>query len=157
MISSTFLPSFSRWSRPGAHYRRWTRGVKPVQIASFRRSRRGPVHVAYVVFLGSIIFCTLYKLTLSDKVQVTLQLCVSFAIGGGGQKNIFTEVWGHSRWPCRWSTEHVRTFCRREQSLPQPGIKIQFLSCPIHSLVTTPNTLTRPHVCTAQIILMLFL
>jgi hypothetical protein len=38
----------------------------------------GPEFVAYVfVFLGSIIICRLYKLTLSDQAQVTLQLRVS--------------------------------------------------------------------------------
>ena len=35
----------------------------------------GPAYVEYVfVFLGSIIICRLYKLTLSDLAQVTLQL-----------------------------------------------------------------------------------
>jgi hypothetical protein len=38
----------------------------------------GPNYVAYVfVFLGRIIMCRLYKLTLSDEAQVTLQLTVS--------------------------------------------------------------------------------
>jgi hypothetical protein len=37
----------------------------------------GSDYVAYVyVFLGSIITCRLYKLTLSDRAQVTLQLRV---------------------------------------------------------------------------------
>ena len=40
----------------------------------------GPDHVAYVfVFLCSIIICRLYKLILSDKAQVTLQLKVSLS------------------------------------------------------------------------------
>jgi hypothetical protein len=38
----------------------------------------GPHYVAYVfVFLGSIIICQLYKLTLAAQAQVTLQLRVS--------------------------------------------------------------------------------
>jgi hypothetical protein len=161
MVSSTLLPPSSRWSRTGTHYRRWTRGAKPVQIASVRRSRRGPDHVAYVfVFLSTIIICRLYKLTLSDKAQVALRLLVlrfsvnifrrSALTGNGRTKHFFTEVWGHSWWPCWWSLEHVWKLCtyRREKSLPQPAIEIRFLSCPTHSLVTTPNTLTRLNVGT---------
>jgi len=38
----------------------------------------GSDYVAYVsVFLGSIILCPLYKLTLSDQAQIILQLEVS--------------------------------------------------------------------------------
>jgi hypothetical protein len=40
----------------------------------------GPDYVAYVyVFLSSIILCRLYKLTLSDQVQVIVQLRVSLS------------------------------------------------------------------------------
>jgi len=40
----------------------------------------GLVYVAYVfVFLGSIIFCRLYKLTLSDQAWVNLQLTASLS------------------------------------------------------------------------------
>jgi hypothetical protein len=40
----------------------------------------GPEYVVYVfVFLDSIIICRLYKLTISDKAQVTLQLTVSLS------------------------------------------------------------------------------
>ena len=48
------------------------------------RPGRGPApsNVAYVfVFLGSIIICRLYKLTLSDESQVTLQLLSRFLAG----------------------------------------------------------------------------
>jgi hypothetical protein len=38
----------------------------------------GPDYIAYsFVFLCSIIICRLYKLTLSDQAQVTLQMWVS--------------------------------------------------------------------------------
>ena len=50
---------------------------KPVQITVARRSGMGPgfVYVAYVfVFLGIIILCRVYKLTLSDQATVTLHL-----------------------------------------------------------------------------------
>jgi len=40
----------------------------------------GPDYVAYVfVFSDDIIICRLYKLTLSDQAQVTLQLRVSLS------------------------------------------------------------------------------
>jgi hypothetical protein len=40
----------------------------------------GPDYVAHIlVFLGSIILCPLYKLTLSDQVQIILQLGVSIS------------------------------------------------------------------------------
>jgi hypothetical protein len=55
---------------------------EPVQTNVDRRSEGGPGpdYVAYiVVFLGNIIICLLYKLTLSDKAQVTLQMKVSLA------------------------------------------------------------------------------
>jgi hypothetical protein len=40
----------------------------------------GPDNIAYVfVFLGSVIICQVYKLTLSDQAQVTLQLTVSLS------------------------------------------------------------------------------
>jgi hypothetical protein len=59
--------------------RGWGEAVK---ITRARRPERWPgVHyVAYVfVFLGSIIVCCLYKLTLSDQDQVSLQLTVSLS------------------------------------------------------------------------------
>jgi hypothetical protein len=56
------------------------RGQEPVQItgpADLERSPR-PNYVAYIfVFLSSTIICRLYKLNLSDQVQVTLHLKVS--------------------------------------------------------------------------------
>jgi hypothetical protein len=62
------------------------RGV-PVQITGARLAGRGPGLpeggpgsncVAHgFIFLGSIIICRLYKLTLSDQAQVTLQLGVT--------------------------------------------------------------------------------
>jgi hypothetical protein len=57
------------------------KGGKPVQITGARKSGKGPGpdNVAYVAFLGSIIVCRLYKLTLSDQAQVTLQLTVSLS------------------------------------------------------------------------------
>jgi hypothetical protein len=53
-------------------------GGKSVQITGARRSGRGPDCVAYVfVFLGSIVICRLFKLTLSHQAQGTLQLTVN--------------------------------------------------------------------------------
>jgi len=44
-----------------------------------------PKYVTYVfVFLGSIVVCSLYKLTLSDQAQVTLQLRVGTGLFFGG-------------------------------------------------------------------------
>jgi len=80
----------------------------------------GPKYVTYVfVFLGSIIVCSLYKLTLSDQAQVTLQLWVrtglfffffffflahqykifSLSILTGGLNKFFTRPQ-----PCYWWT-----------------------------------------------------
>jgi hypothetical protein len=53
------------------------RWQKLVRIAVARGTGRGPVpqYVTYVfVTLGSVIICPLYKLSLSDQAQVTLQL-----------------------------------------------------------------------------------
>jgi hypothetical protein len=53
----------------------------------------GPDCVTYVfVFLGSTIICRLYKLTLSNQAQVTLQLRISlYDLGSAltGEKKIF--------------------------------------------------------------------
>jgi hypothetical protein len=57
---------------------RWG-GRKPVQVIGVGGPEGGPWshYVAYVlVFLGSIIICRLYRLTLSDKAIVTLQLTI---------------------------------------------------------------------------------
>jgi hypothetical protein len=71
----------------------WKRHIRPFKSVPTRRvgSRYklpapgspeggpGPDYVAYVfVFLGSIIVCRVYKLTLSDQAQITLPLTVSF-------------------------------------------------------------------------------
>jgi hypothetical protein len=53
------------------------REEKPVQITAARPSGRSPRpnYFAYVfVVLGSTIICHLYKLTLSDQAQVSLQM-----------------------------------------------------------------------------------
>jgi hypothetical protein len=56
------------------------RAGKPVQITGAWRFGRGPGYIAYVfVFLGSIIICRRYRLTLSDQAQVTLKLGVSLS------------------------------------------------------------------------------
>jgi hypothetical protein len=48
---------------------------KPVPVTGVWRSERRSDYVVYVlVFLGSIISCPLYKLTLLDQAQVSLQL-----------------------------------------------------------------------------------
>jgi hypothetical protein len=46
-----------------------------------RRGARAPtvLHNNIVVFLSSIIICRLYKLTISDQAQITLQLRVSLS------------------------------------------------------------------------------
>jgi hypothetical protein len=80
---------------------------KPVPIIGAQQGARGRT-VSYVfVFLGSTIICPLYKLTLSDQVQVTLQLRVSLSdlvqrflagpplLVGGALKNFFH--WGPNR------------------------------------------------------------
>jgi hypothetical protein len=54
-------------------------GGEPVQITQAQFSGKGPGvdYVTYVrVFLGSIIICRPYKLTLSDQAKVALQLRV---------------------------------------------------------------------------------
>jgi hypothetical protein len=69
------------------------------------RKGAGVRYVAYVfVFLGRIIVCLLYELTLSDHAQVTLKLRQSFwfsinnfsrpalvGVGGGGAKQFFNR------------------------------------------------------------------
>jgi hypothetical protein len=57
-------------------------GEKPVQITGTRQSRRVPearLYCIYFFFLGSIIICRLYALTLSDQSQVVLQLTASLS------------------------------------------------------------------------------
>ena len=82
------------------------RGGLPVQIIGALRSRRGPNYVAYAfVCFVSTITCRLFKLTLSEKAQVTLELNVilsdlvlrflagvrpCWGMGGkGAEKNLF--------------------------------------------------------------------
>jgi len=63
----------------------------------------GSVYVAYVfIFYGSIIFCHLYRVTLSDQVQVILQLRVrcsvktfSWSALAGGPNKFFTGTQTH--------------------------------------------------------------
>ena len=66
---------FTAWYTSADEWRR-----EPEQITGARRSKRGLEDgfycTGYFVFLGSILICRLYKLTLSEKVQVTLQLTV---------------------------------------------------------------------------------
>jgi hypothetical protein len=74
---------------------------RPPRLREGRRSQYkfpGPDYFAHVfAFLGSIIICRLYKLTLSRQAEVTLQLKVSLSdlvlkflaglplLGGGGR------------------------------------------------------------------------
>jgi hypothetical protein len=57
--------------------------MEAVKFTAERWSGRGPLGSSYVsyvfVFLGSIIISRLYKLTISDEAQVTLQLTVSLS------------------------------------------------------------------------------
>jgi hypothetical protein len=97
----SWMPQTSRFS-----YTTWVntqcrrKWGKPVQITEARKGSRGPymLHM-FFVFLCSIIICRLYKLTLSDYAQVTLQVSQSFrysvmifrrsAPAGGARKKFF--------------------------------------------------------------------
>jgi hypothetical protein len=90
---------------PTAPHFRWDGGGgKPVYITGARRSgwRLWPAHAAYVsVFIGSIITCRLYKLSLWDQHPVPLHLTDGLSylvyrflagrplLGGGGGPQIF--------------------------------------------------------------------
>jgi hypothetical protein len=86
------------------------REEEPVQITAARPSGRGPSpdYFAHVfIFLGSNIICPLYKLTISDQAQVSLQMRDSLSDFKpvhpycGAQKPFFSGVRAHSRRSCK--------------------------------------------------------
>ena len=54
----------------------WSGGTNYLGLG-VRKGARGPITWYMFVFLGNTIICTLYKLTLSDQTQVSLQLGLS--------------------------------------------------------------------------------
>ena len=80
-IYSTFGPSWLVIGRPLLLPTWWGEGeghrYNP-PVARGTEGGSGPGYVAWIfVFIGSVIICQLYKLTLSEQAQITLQLTVS--------------------------------------------------------------------------------